>query len=69
MPSFALTAHAQAPVEEVWKLLHDPSRFPEWWSGVETVGPTAAISSPCGLTATLTSRWPSGCAPTSSMDG
>lgn len=39
MPSFALTAHAQAPVEEVWKLLHDPSRFPEWWSGVETVRP------------------------------
>ncbi|WP_426595940.1 SRPBCC family protein [Cellulomonas sp. McL0617] len=37
MPSFALTAHAAAPVEEVWKLLHDPSRFPEWWSGVETV--------------------------------
>jgi len=39
MPSFALTAYAQAPVEEVWKLLHDPSRFPEWWSGVETVRP------------------------------
>jgi uncharacterized protein YndB with AHSA1/START domain len=39
MPSFVLTAHAQAPVEEVWKLLHDPSRFPDWWSGVETVRP------------------------------
>ena len=39
MPSFVLTAHAQAPVEEVWKLLHDPSRFPEWWSGVEKVRP------------------------------
>jgi|tagenome__1003787_1003787.scaffolds.fasta_scaffold20884192_3 uncharacterized protein YndB with AHSA1/START domain len=37
MPEFALTAHARAPVEEVWKLLHDPARFPEWWSGVETV--------------------------------
>jgi uncharacterized protein YndB with AHSA1/START domain len=37
MPSFVLTAHAQAPVEEVWKLLHDPSRFPQWWAGVETV--------------------------------
>jgi uncharacterized protein YndB with AHSA1/START domain len=37
MPTFALTAHSPAPVEEVWKLLHDPSRFPEWWEGIETV--------------------------------
>jgi hypothetical protein len=21
----------------VWKLLFDPSRFPEWWVGIETV--------------------------------
>jgi uncharacterized protein YndB with AHSA1/START domain len=39
MPEFSLTAHSSAPVEEVWKLLHDPSRFPEWWAGVETVQP------------------------------
>ena len=39
MPSFVLTARAQAPIEEVWKLLHDPTRFPLWWSGVETVRP------------------------------
>jgi uncharacterized protein YndB with AHSA1/START domain len=39
MPDFALTAHAAAPVEEVWKLVHDPSRFPEWWQGMETVRP------------------------------
>ena len=37
MPSFDLTTRAGAPVEEVWKLLHDPSRFPQWWAGVETV--------------------------------
>lgn len=37
MPGFVLTARAQAPVEEVWKLLHDPARFPEWWAGVQTV--------------------------------
>jgi uncharacterized protein YndB with AHSA1/START domain len=37
MPAFVLTAHSPAPVEEVWKLLHDPARFPEWWAGVETV--------------------------------
>ncbi|HEV7963512.1 MAG TPA: SRPBCC family protein [Actinoplanes sp.] len=39
MPTFELTAHATAPVEEVWKLLHDPARFPEWWQGVESVAP------------------------------
>jgi uncharacterized protein YndB with AHSA1/START domain len=39
MPTFALTAHTAAPVEEVWKLLHDPARFPEWWEGVETIAP------------------------------
>ncbi|TCK22896.1 SRPBCC family protein [Pseudonocardia endophytica] len=28
-----MTGRAGAPVEEVWKLLFDPSRFPEWWYG------------------------------------
>jgi len=37
MPTFTLTANSRAPVEEVWKLLHDPGRFPEWWEGVESV--------------------------------
>jgi uncharacterized protein YndB with AHSA1/START domain len=37
MPGFTLTGTAAAPVEEVWKLLFDPTRFPEWWVGVETV--------------------------------
>ena len=39
MPAFTLTTRSAAPVEEVWKLLHDPSRFPEWWDGIETVRP------------------------------
>jgi uncharacterized protein YndB with AHSA1/START domain len=39
MPSFALTTRSPAPVEEVWKLLHDPARFPEWWEGIATVVP------------------------------
>lgn len=39
MPSFNLCSHTGAPIEEVWKLIHDPSRFPEWWAGVETVQP------------------------------
>ena len=37
MPGFALTGGCRAPVEEVWKLLFDPTRFPEWWAGIETV--------------------------------
>ena len=36
MPGFTLTAPAAAPVEEVWKLLFDPTRFPEWWAGIAT---------------------------------
>jgi hypothetical protein len=37
MPEFTLTARAAASVEEVWKLPFDPTRFPEWWAGIETV--------------------------------
>ena len=37
MPGFTLSASCDAPVEEVWKLLFDPARFPDWWVGVETV--------------------------------
>jgi uncharacterized protein YndB with AHSA1/START domain len=37
MPSFADTARSAAPPEEVWKLLYDPSRFPEWWAGAGSV--------------------------------
>ena len=37
MPEFHDAAEADAPPEEVWKLLYDPTRFPEWWAGIETV--------------------------------
>ena len=37
MPEFTLSATCCAPVEEVWKLLFDPAKFPDWWVGVETV--------------------------------
>jgi uncharacterized protein YndB with AHSA1/START domain len=37
MPSFHDTATSAAPPEDVWKLLYDPSRFPEWWAGIGTV--------------------------------
>jgi uncharacterized protein YndB with AHSA1/START domain len=37
MPEFELSAPSRAPVEDVWKLLFDPARFPDWWVGIETV--------------------------------
>jgi uncharacterized protein YndB with AHSA1/START domain len=37
MPTFDDSTTTTAPVEEVWKLLYDPTRFPEWWAGIETV--------------------------------
>ncbi len=37
MPSFHDSATSSASPEEVWKLLYDPSRFPDWWAGIGTV--------------------------------
>jgi uncharacterized protein YndB with AHSA1/START domain len=37
MPTFTASINSAAPPEEVWKILYDPSRFPEWWVGMETV--------------------------------
>jgi uncharacterized protein YndB with AHSA1/START domain len=37
LPTFDDSTTTTAPVEEVWKLLYDPSRIPEWWEGIETV--------------------------------
>jgi uncharacterized protein YndB with AHSA1/START domain len=37
LPTFDDSTTTGAPVEEVWKLLYDPARFPEWWEGIETV--------------------------------
>jgi len=39
MPSFHDTADTSAAPEEVWKLLYDPSRFPDWWAGIGSVEP------------------------------
>jgi uncharacterized protein YndB with AHSA1/START domain len=36
MPQFSDDITTDAPPEEVWKLLYDTSRFPDWWEGVET---------------------------------
>jgi len=37
VPSFNDSASSEAPPEEVWKLLYDPARFPDWWAGIGTV--------------------------------
>jgi uncharacterized protein YndB with AHSA1/START domain len=37
MPSFHDTVTSTGPPEEVWKLLYDPARFPDWWAGIGTV--------------------------------
>jgi len=37
VPEFHDAITTPAPPEEVWKLLYDASRFPDWWEGIETV--------------------------------
>lgn len=39
MPSFHDTATSTAAPVQVWKLLYDPARFPDWWAGIGTVKP------------------------------
>ena len=39
MPSFHDSAETDAAPLQVWKLLYDPARFPQWWAGVGTVDP------------------------------
>lgn len=37
MPGFEDVRACHAPASEVWKLLFDPARFPEWWAGMDRV--------------------------------
>jgi uncharacterized protein YndB with AHSA1/START domain len=39
VPSFNDATTSTAAPEDVWKLLYDPSRFPDWWVGIGTVEP------------------------------
>jgi uncharacterized protein YndB with AHSA1/START domain len=39
MPSFTDNATTPAPPEEVWKVLYDPTRIPEWWANIATAEP------------------------------
>jgi uncharacterized protein YndB with AHSA1/START domain len=37
VPSFREVATTAAAPEEVWKLLYDPARFPDWWAGIGSI--------------------------------
>jgi len=37
VPSFRDVATTAAAPEEVWKLLYDPARFPDWWAGIGSI--------------------------------
>ena len=39
MPTFDQTTISSGAPEEVWTLLYDPARFPEWWAGIGSVTP------------------------------
>ena len=39
MPEFDDQMRAEAPPEDVWKLLYDPARVPDWWAGIGSVEP------------------------------
>jgi hypothetical protein len=39
MPEFEDQARSDAPPENVWKLLYDPGRFPDWWAGIGSIEP------------------------------
>ena len=36
MPTFDDSTTTSAAPEDVWMLLYDPLRFPEWWSGIQS---------------------------------
>jgi uncharacterized protein YndB with AHSA1/START domain len=37
MPRFEDRAACRADATEVWKLVYDPARFPDWWVGMDRV--------------------------------
>jgi uncharacterized protein YndB with AHSA1/START domain len=46
MPSFTDSFVARVPPRAVWKVLHDPGRFPEWWAGLASVEEVGAAPPP-----------------------
>jgi uncharacterized protein YndB with AHSA1/START domain len=41
LPRYEARRTLPAPVEDVWEVLEDPSRWPEWWPGL--VGVTSTV--------------------------
>ena len=39
MPTFDDSTQTPASPEDVWMLLYDPVRFPEWWTGIASTVP------------------------------
>jgi hypothetical protein len=37
MPTFDQSTVSAGAPEDVWRLLYDPARFPEWWAGIGSV--------------------------------
>ncbi len=58
MPTFEDHAVCRAAASEVWKLLFDPARFPEWWAGTERV------ETADGTVSRFMSAWPDFAYPT-----
>jgi uncharacterized protein YndB with AHSA1/START domain len=40
LPRYAASRTLPAPVEEVWAVLAEPARWPEWWPGLGMAAPT-----------------------------
>ena len=40
MPRYAASRTLPAPVEDVWAVLADPARWPDWWPGLVGAEPT-----------------------------
>ena len=56
---FDLESLCRAPAIDVFKILHDPSRIPEWWAGVDRVE-----TAPDGTVTRYTREWPDFAYPT-----
>jgi uncharacterized protein YndB with AHSA1/START domain len=50
LPTFDDETTTPAPPRAVWKVLYDPLRFSEWWSGFASVAPGDANGGPGDVT-------------------
>jgi len=43
MPKFEREVEIDAPVEKVWEVITNPSHWPQWFPGVDSVAPVTSI--------------------------